>query len=274
MERHLTAVDVMTDTARLAVVTGAGRPNGLGAAVVREFRRRGITVVVADVINETWGMDEIDVGVHFIKTDLNDAADTQRLLEDIEQQFGRLDILVNNAAAPQGKDRADIADVPLDAFESVFQVGLLAPFILIHGAVPLMRRYGWGRIVSIASIDGLTPKPTRGAYCASKSALIALTRSVALDVAKDGITANSVCPGSMKTARAMKTVARRLAAGVVASEEDAFAAEIARIPIGRFGGVEEVARIVSFLASDAGAYVTAEAWGAHGGQLFTGYLGT
>ena len=78
----------------------------------------------------------------------------------------------------------------------------------------------------------------------------------------------------MKTARAMKTVARRLAAGVVESEEDAFAAETARIPIGRFGGVEEVALIVSFLASDAAAYVTAEAWGAHGGQLFTGYLGT
>jgi 3-hydroxybutyrate dehydrogenase len=144
----------------------------------------------------------------------------------------------------------------------------------MRGAVPLMRRYGWGRIVNIASIDGLTPKPTRGAYCSSKSALIALTRSVALDVAKDGITANSVCPGSMKTYRAMKTVARRIAAGVVASEEDAFAAEVSRIPIGRFGEVEEVARIVSFLASDAAGYVTAEAWGAHGGQLFTGYLGT
>src|SRR5580704_12816937 len=133
MERYLTAVDVMTDTERLALVTGAGRPNGLGAAIVREFRHRGITVVVADVINETWGTDEIDVGLHFIKTDLNDAADTQRLLGDIEEQFGRLDILVNNAAAPQGSDRADIADVPLDAFESVFQVGLFAPFILIHG---------------------------------------------------------------------------------------------------------------------------------------------
>lgn len=274
MSESLTDTAAGPDSGRVALVTGAGRPNGLGAAIVRRFRNRGISVIVADVLNETWGVQDEDPGVAFIETDLTDSAACQRLIDTIADTRDRLDILVNNAAYPQGRDRADIAEVPLDAFSSVLQVGLFAPFILIRGAVPLMRCRGWGRIVSVSSIDGLTPKPTRGAYCTSKSAIIALTRSVALDVAKDGITANCVCPGSMQTARALNTVARRIAAGVVASAEEAFAAELARIPIGRFGTVDEVAGIVSFLASDDGGYVTAEAWGAHGGQLFTGFLDT
>jgi NAD(P)-dependent dehydrogenase (short-subunit alcohol dehydrogenase family) len=264
------------DSERVALVTGAGRPNGLGAAIVRELAGRGVRVVVADVLNETWGKPDLpnEPSVDFVEADLNDIGSCQSVIDHVYSEYGRFDIVINNAAQPQGADRREIGSVPLEAFEAVLNVGLRAPFMFMKAAVPLMRERKWGRIVNISSIDGLTPKPTRGAYCTSKSGIIALTRSVALDVAKDGITANCVCPGSMKTARAINTAKRRLAAGAVLSEDEAYQAEIARIPIGRFGTVDEVAKIVSFLASDGAGYVTAEAWPVHGGQLFTGFLAT
>jgi 3-oxoacyl-[acyl-carrier protein] reductase len=261
---------------RVALVTGCGKRDGMGRAISRMLARSGAAVVVGDkepagVLNrrqekvgvsgaEGWrGVDSLVEEItseggtaSAVLGDIGDAGDAQRMVGDAVARYGRLDILVNNAAAPQGLDRGDIAEVPIDVWDEVVRVNLRGTFLMSRFAVPVMRGQRSGRIVNISSMAGVVAVPRSAAYAASKAAVIALTRSMALDVAAWGITVNAICPGAVGTSRAILSEDPDLDTG----------AELARrgrnIPVGRVGRPEDIAAAVAYLV-DAGAdYMTGQ----------------
>lgn len=272
-------------SARVALVTGCGKQIGIGSATARELARNGCKVVVSDiqadgVANDLdrgtdapgrWkGMESLvqeiaaQGGVaSSIIGDVSAEADAKRMVAEVLARHGRLDILVNNAGAPHGDDRGDIEEVTLAAWERVMAVNVRGVFLMSRAAVGPMRAQRWGRIVNIASAIVKHTVPRRTAYTTSKTAVVGFTQSLALDVANSGITVNAVCPGSIRTARAISSTRK-------AGWEDIEAGLRERakgIPAGRHGEAEEMAAIVAFLASEAAGYVTGASIYADGGGL-------
>ncbi len=263
------------DGPRVALVTGCAKSDGVGAATARLLADVGLRVVVSDVdsrgaVNPNEPSRERDSdgvggGLESLCEQINDAgghavpviADLQSpdgpgyLVAQAVAAFGRLDVLVNNAAAPKGAYVNDIADVPIDAWDMVMAINVRSQFLACQAAVPIMRRQRYGRIVNVASVAAKVGMARQAAYCASKAAVVGLTKSVALDVARDGITVNAVLPGATRTSR---TVAKANEEGL--DLEEFVASVSATIPRGRMAEAAEVAVAIQFLASEAAAALT------------------
>jgi 3-oxoacyl-[acyl-carrier protein] reductase len=263
-------------TAKVALVTGCGKRDGMGRAIARMLAGSGASVLVCDkqpagVLNRRQelvpaaggdGWRGVDSLIEEITAeggtasralgDIGDETDAQRLVGEAVARYGRLDILVNNAAAPQGLDRRDITEVPIDVWDHVVRVNLRGTFLMSRFAIPVMRGQRSGRIVNISSMAGVVAVPRSAAYAASKAAVIALTRSMALDVAAWGITVNAICPGAVGTSRAILNEDPGL-------DVDAELERRGRnIPVGRVGRPEDIAAAVAYLV-DAGAdYMTGQ----------------
>lgn len=272
-------------TTRVALVTGCGKQDGMGQMVARTLAASGASVVVSDreptgVPNRrqekvgsagenSWkGLESLvaDIGeaggtASYVVGDIGDEDDARRMVDEAAERYGRLDILVNNAAAPQGEDRRDIEDVPLEVWDRVVRVNLRGTYLTSRFAVPIMRRQRWGRIVNVASMAGLTAAPRSTAYSASKAAVIGFTRSLAMDVAPWGITVNAICPGLVGTSRAVLNEDPDL-------DVDAELARRGRnIPVGRVGRPEDVAEAAAYLSSEGAGYLTGQALPLDGGGL-------
>jgi 3-oxoacyl-[acyl-carrier protein] reductase len=259
---------------RVAVVTGASRYDGIGAAIARHLSLAGAAVVVNDLATPSSGdgvghrdrdgvarlVSELEsmggTAASFVG-DISDESASGELISYCEDRFGSCDILVNNAAAPHGPDRADVTEVPVEAFEAQVVVNLRGPFLLTRAAIPGMRKRAWGRIINIASSAALVGIASRGAYSATKAGIVGLTRSVAADVARDGITVNAVCPGVILTARNRTTIARP---GHPGSEHQMWS------PMGLPGFPDDIAGAVTYLASDLARYITGQVLAVDGGQ--------
>ena len=268
---------------RVALITGCGKEIGIGGAIARTLAASGVTVVVSDVAPAGVQNDNaiqresqwrgVETLVEQIKAsggsgswltgDVTSEADANRMVGETVKQHGQLDILVNNAGAPHGNDRGELETISLDAWEKVMAVNVRGVFLMSRAAVVPMKAQRWGRIISMSSVAGLYALPQRAAYCASKAAVIGFTRSLAYDLASMGITVNAVCPGSIRTDRAISTTLR---AGW--KDVDAGLAERAKsLPSKRHGLPEEIAGAVAYLASDAGGYMTGQALAIDGGGL-------
>ena len=269
---------------RVALITGCGKENGIGAAIAQRLARDGFIVVVSDVAaagvdndktvqRASSGWQGLDTLVQRIEAaggkalsltgDVSTEDGAAHLVARTIDAYGRLDVLVNNAGAPHGEDRGQIEDVPLAAWEAVMGINVRGVFLMTRAAVPHMKAQGYGRIVSMSSVAGLVALPERAAYCASKAAVIGMTRSLAHDLAPHGITVNCICPGSIRTDRAISSTLR---AGW--TDVDAGLAERAKfIPIGRHGSPEDIAATVAHLVSEEAGYILGQAIPVDGGGL-------
>ena len=273
----------MSHPARVALITGCGKPIGIGASTARALAAKGIAVVVSDIrstgvanehnapgdLDANWGgvdqlAEEIVKSGGAASPTLGDVSredDASRMVEEVLSRYGRLDILVNNAGAPQGADRNEIEDVPVAAWDLTLGVNAKGCFLMSRAAVPQMRKARWGRIVSVSSKAAFRPGHRRATYAASKAAIVGFTKSLALDLAPYGITVNAVCPGPIRTSRAISTNRREYGDDL----ETGFRERSKAIPVGRFGEPDEVASMIAYLASDEAAFVTGQAIGIDGG---------
>lgn len=268
-----------SQTARVALITGCGKPDGMGAAIARTLAARGDIVVVTDRhptgvenVGDTpsasgSGLDDLvaelaDSGAQALALlgDIGAADDVARMFAEVDAAFGRLDILVNNAAAPQGADRADVAEVPFEAWQEQLRVTLDGSFRMSQAAIQRMRPARYGRIVNVSSMAGIDAAGRSTAYSAAKAGILGLTRSLAIDVAGWGITVNAVCPGLVATSRSM--LGRR-----GADRDEAMRQMAARIPVGRVGVPDDVAHAVEFLSHERSGYITAQSLPIDGGGI-------
>jgi len=250
----------MDFTGRTALVTGG--TSGIGAAIGRAFGAAGAAVMLAGrdrARGEAVASQIIEAGgsAAFAAADLADAHAAGRLVQEVLDRFGRLDVLVNNAGIIH---RADAEGTTDEQWGETIAVNLTAAFRLSRAAIPVLRRQGGGAIVNVASDWALVGGRRAVAYCTSKGGLLQMTRAMALDHAHENIRINAVCPTDIDTPMLDAEFA---ALGV--AKEDGLAGLGDFIPMGRVGRPEEVARAVLFLASDEASFMTGAALPVDGG---------
>ncbi len=225
---------------RVGIVTGGAR--GIGFACCRKLLADGAAgVVIADIDRERGeqAAAELDVGgqrAMFVRVDLTDRADVERMVEATIERFGRVDILVNNAGIAGGKGPLESHDEA--SLDRIIAVNIKGPWFTCAAVHPYFVRAGYGRIVNIASIAGKEGNPGLAPYSMTKAALIGMTKAYAKEVATDGILVNSVAPAVIET-EILEQVS-----------EEVKQYMISKIPMGRVGQPEEVAELVAFLSSD------------------------
>jgi NAD(P)-dependent dehydrogenase (short-subunit alcohol dehydrogenase family) len=197
-----------------------------------------------------------------VAVDLTDRAATDAALAAIQDRLGRVDVLVNNAGAAESAPLARHDDA---LWDRMMAINATAPFRVTRALVPAMVAAGWGRVVNIASNAGVTGYRYTAAYCAAKHAVVGMTRALAIDLARTGVTINAVCPGWVATGMADEAVAR-IAAKTGKSEGEARAELGAMSPQGRMLEPDEVAALVDYLCGDQAAGVHGQALVIDGGQ--------
>ena len=309
-------------TDRLAIITGAGRHGGIGAAIAQRLAQAGINTVVADLCappaaglpapaigqweelqaiaaeieggsvgdrpqrGEVEGGSVGDRPQHGeigggsvgdrpqregrrvrclpVRVDVTDPVSIQAMLAQVMAEFGRVDILINNAGAIFGP--SPVAQMADDAWRRTLEVNATGVFLVTKAVLPAMiQGQRGGRIVNMSSLAAIRPRPYMAAYAASKAAVAALTQSLAQEVAQFGVTVNAVLPGDIDTG--MKQWGYQLEAQVMRrSVEEVVAAGVARIPAGRLGTPEDVAGLVAYLASDEASFITGQLFPVTGGR--------
>jgi len=325
-----------TMTNRMAIITGAGRHGGIGAAIAQRLAQAGINTVVADLcappaaglpapaigqweelqtiaaeieggsvgdrpqrgeveggsvgdrpqrgeveggsVGDRPQRGEVEGGSVGdrpqregrrvrclpVRVDVTDPVSIQAMLAQVMAEFGRVDILINNAGAIFGP--SPVAQMADDAWRRTLEVNATGVFLVTKAVLPAMiQGQRGGRIVNMSSLAAIRPRPYMAAYAASKAAVAALTQSLAQEVAQFGVTVNAVLPGDIDTG--MKQWGYQLEAQVMRrSVEEVVAAGVARIPAGRLGTPEDVAGLVAYLASDEASFITGQLFPVTGGR--------
>ena len=243
----------MSLSGKTALVTGGGR--GIGRAIAERLSAAGARVVVTGRTRTE--IDEVAqaTGGLAITADLAERSQVERLVGKLERS-GRVDVLINNAGIA---DSAPFERTSDELWDRAMAINVTAAFLLCRALVPPMIAAGWGRVINVASNAGLTGYAYTTAYCASKHAMVGLTRAIAVETARTPVTVNAVCPGWVRT-RMADEAARRIAAKTKRSEDDARAALEKMSPQQRMIEPEEVAHVVAMLCA-------AEARGVHGQTL-------
>jgi NAD(P)-dependent dehydrogenase (short-subunit alcohol dehydrogenase family) len=241
---------------RVAIVTGASR--GLGRAAVARLRERGASVAVnvrdrsrAESVIASFGGGE-----HLLAVPGDISADgvPEEIVQQTMTHFGRVDVLVNNAAHARSTRFPDLSAAE---WREAVEVNLTAPFLFIQAVLPAMKAQHYGRVVNISSTAGRTVSTLGGAhYTASKAGLLGLTRAAAKELGKFGITVNAICPGMIDTELTQETASSELLERLAAS-----------FPIPRLGTAIEVADLICFLASEEAGYMTGTSIDISGGDL-------
>jgi NAD(P)-dependent dehydrogenase (short-subunit alcohol dehydrogenase family) len=246
---------------KVAIVTGGGQ--GIGRACVLALAREGAAVVVADRDAEAAGV--LVEGINSwggraaaVVADVAQENDAARIATEAVAAFGGIDILVNNAGI---QTQGTVESTTLDRWNNTIAINLTGVYLVSRFVLPEMRRRGGGAVVNVASIHGLVTGPNLSAYAASKGGVIALSRSMALDFAEDGVRVNCVCPGVIDTS--LLREAARL-------ENSSHPAEQLKTwgklqPLGRLGQAEEAAELILFLAGPRASFITGSVYTLDGG---------
>ena len=276
---------------KIALITGAGGMRGVGRATVMKLAGQGSDVALSDVRRETsdlppaeirneWGgIETVSQEVQAlgrravpIYCDLSDPNEIERLVERTMTEFGRIDILVNNARAIIGRDKVPVTQLDKEVWDHFLAINTTAVFLTTKAVAPHMIDSGrGGRIINIASNAGKQASANGAAYSASKFAVLGLTQATAMDLAPYNITVNAVCPGPINTDR-MSYWERDKAQELGITQEE-FRSQVVDssaqgTPLGRIAESEDVANMVAFLAGDDASFVTGQSYNVNGGQLF------
>jgi 3-oxoacyl-[acyl-carrier protein] reductase len=246
----------ITLTDRVAIVTGGSR--GIGRAISTALAAAGATVVVnyrsnAAAADETIAAITASGGKAIaIQADVANGDDVKRLFSEVNSAYGRLDILVNNAGITRDTLMMRMKD---DDWDAVLDTNLKSQFLTTRAAISTMVRARYGRIINITSVVGLMGNAGQANYAAAKAGIIGFTKSVAREIGSRSITVNAVAPGFIDT---------ELTAVL---NDDMREALKKQIPLGRLGSPEDVAGVVTFLASDQAAYITGQTFNCDGGMV-------
>ena len=239
---------------RTAVVTGAG--SGIGLATVRRFSDEGANVVAVDVDVSAGDKAAEEAGGVFVQADVSDAADVARAFAVAHETYGSVDIAFNNAGISPPDDDS-IVDTELDAWRRVQEVNLTSVYLCCREALRYMREQGKGSIINTASFVAVLGSATSQiSYTASKGGVLALSRELGVQFAREGIRVNALCPGPVNTP---------LLTELFAADPERAARRLVHVPMGRFAEAEEIAAAVAFLASDDASFITASTFLVDGG---------
>lgn len=244
---------------KVAIITGAA--TGIGHAIAVRFAQEGASVVVDYVgSSETPNRTEDEIKSFRGKTiavaaDVSNTSQVKNLIDSTVKAFGRIDIVINNAGIEK---KSAFVDYPLEDLQKILAVNLIGPFLVSQSVARQMIRQGQGgRIINISSVHEDLPMPSNAAYCASKGGLRMLTRTIAVELAKEKITVNNIGPGAVYTPIDADVEAKPEIEKSLMSE----------IPLNRWGTPEEIAGLAVYLASDEAGYVTGSTFFIDGGML-------
>ena len=239
---------------KVAVVTGGAGLNGLGFATARMMAAQGAKVVILDLEMANPQAAAAQLGAEHLGlvSNVTDKASCEAAVAQIKAKYGRIDILVNNAGITGGN--ATTWELDPEVWRRVIEVNLIAPYLTCRAVTPHMIERGWGRIVNIASVAGKEGNPNASHYSASKAGVIALTKSLAKEVATKGVLVNAVAPAAAKTA---------MFATMAQTHIDYM---LSKIPMGRFVEVDEIAAMVSWLSSEDCSFTTGSVFDITGGR--------
>ena len=232
---------------RVAIITGGG--GGIGGAIVQRFAREGAKLAVADIDTEAAKASAANVAAKgadsmAIAADVTDKKSVDEMVQATLDRWGRIDILINVAG---GADRKLVVDMTAADWDHIVDMNLKSVFLCSQAVLPAMLKQRYGKIVNISSIYGFTGNATRSSYAAAKAGVAAFTKSLALEVVKEGININAVAPGRVSTPRVRSHYS-----------DQAWADAVAQIPMGRTGTPGEIASTVLFLVTDENQYITGQ----------------
>jgi NAD(P)-dependent dehydrogenase (short-subunit alcohol dehydrogenase family) len=244
---------------RVAVITGAG--SGIGLASARRLAAEGATVVVADVDEETGKLAADEVGGEFVQTDVTSEDEVRDLYQTVVDSYGAVHVAVHNAGISPPEDDS-ILTTGLDAWRRVQEVNLTSVYLCCKYVIPHMQRQfaagqGGGSIINTASFVAVMGAATSQiSYTASKGGVLALSRELGVQFAREGIRVNALCPGPVNTP---------LLRELFAADPERAARRLVHVPMGRFAEPEEIAATIAFLASDDSSFITAASFLVDGG---------
>jgi NAD(P)-dependent dehydrogenase (short-subunit alcohol dehydrogenase family) len=239
---------------RVAVVTGGA--SGIGLATVRRLAGEGAKVVIGDLDPAAGKAAADEVGGLFVPTDVTDAGEVDNLFRQAYDTFGSVDIAFNNAGISPPED-GSILETGLEAWRKVQEVNLTSVYLCCKAVIPYMQRQGKGSIINTASFVAVMGAATSQiSYSASKGGVLAMSRELGVEFAREGIRVNALCPGPVNTP---------LLKELFASDPERAQRRLVHVPLGRFGEPEEIAAAVAFLASDDSSFMTANTFLVDGG---------
>jgi NAD(P)-dependent dehydrogenase (short-subunit alcohol dehydrogenase family) len=249
-----------------ALVTGAAR--GIGQAIAVQLSANGARVACADIDGEAVKELAAEVANSLaVEMDISDESQVNRGVDHVAQQLGGLDILVNNAGINTMKHRVNIDQFPLEEWERILKVDLTGTYLVSKAVTPIMAHQNDGRIVNIASVAGVVPMRLQCAFTAAKAGVVHLTKTMAIELAEQGILVNCVAPGSTLT-----DGTRQLFYGEDAIQKERAERMLSHVPLGRPGTVDEIAHAVLFFTAPASSYITGQTLCVDGGWTAGGFF--
>ena len=254
---------------KIAMVTGS--TSGIGLGIAHSLAKQGVSLMINGLVDQNTGeslakvlAEQYGIKTAFNGADLSKTSDIEYLFAHCQEALGPVDVLVNNAGIQYV---SEVESFPLEKWNAVLAINLTSAFVAIQKALPNMKKNNWGRIVNIASVHGLVASANKSAYVSAKHGLIGLTKTVALETARTGVTCNAVCPGWVLTPLVQKQIDDQAARLGINNADSQTKLLQEKQPSLQFATPEQIGETVNFLCSPAAEQIRGVALNMDGGWL-------